>query len=73
MPNELPESHQPLKKRFRESGAWGGILKGLLPINMFWSKSWKLYSELFNQQPEPNPEEQRLKFSKEWIQDWMKE
>lgn len=61
----------------RNSGEWlvnlKEILKGLLPINMFWSKSWKLYSELFNQQPEANPEQQRLKFSKEWIQDWMKE
>ena len=61
----------------RSSGEWlvnlKEILKGRLPINMFWSKSWKLYSELLNQQPETNPEEQRLKFSKEWIQDWMKE
>ena len=61
----------------RNSGEWlvnpKEILKGLLPINMFWSKSWKLYSELLNQQPEPNPEEERLKFSKQWIQDWIKE
>ena len=32
-----------------------------------------MYSEWLKQQPEPIPEEEQLKFSKHWIQDWMKE
>ena len=47
-------------------------LKGRLQIKMLRSKRLKVYSEWLNQQPEPTPEEQRLSFSKQRIQDWMK-
>ena len=47
--------------------------KGRLQIKMSRSKYLKVYSEWLNQQLESIPEEQRLKFSKYLIQDWMKE
>ena len=50
-----------------------GVLKGRLPKKMFRTKCQQVYSEWLKQQPEPIPEEEQLKFSKHWIQDWMKE
>ena len=50
-----------------------GVLKGRLPIKMFRSKCQQVYDEWLKQQPEPVPEQDQLKFSKHWIQDWMKE
>ena len=50
-----------------------GELKGRLPIKMFRSKCQQVYNEWLKQQPEPVPEQDQLKFSKHWIQDWMKE
>ena len=50
-----------------------GVLKGRLPIKMFQSKCQQVYDEWLKQQPEPVPEQDQLKFSKYWIQDWMKE
>ena len=50
-----------------------GVLKGRLPKKMFRTKCQQVYSEWLKQQPEPIPEEEQLKFSKNWIQDWMKE
>ena len=49
------------------------VLKGRLLIKMFQSKSQQVYNELLKQQTEPVPEQDQLKFSKHWIQDWMKE
>ena len=46
------------------------VLKGRLPIKMFWSKYQQVYDEWLKQQPKP--EQNQLKFSKHWIQDWMK-
>ena len=40
---------------------------------MFRSKCQQVYDEWLKQQAEPVPEEDQLKFSKHWIQDWMKE
>lgn len=48
-------------------------LKCRLQIKMFRPKRLKVYSEWLNQQLEPIPEEQRFKFSKHLIQDWMRE
>ena len=50
-----------------------GVLKRRLPKKMFRTKCRQVYSEWLKQQPEPIPEEEQLKFSKHWIQDWMKE
>ena len=50
-----------------------GVLKGCLPIEMFRSKCQQVYDEWLKQQPEPVSEQGQLKFSKPWIQDWMKE
>ena len=50
-----------------------GVLKGRLPKKMFRTKCQQVYSEWLKQQPEPIPEGEQLKFSKHWIQDWMKE
>ena len=50
-----------------------GVLKRRLPIKMFRSKCQQAYDEWLKQQPEPVPEQEHLKFSKNWIQDWMKE
>ena len=50
-----------------------GVLKGRLPMKMFRTKCQQVYSEWLKQQPEPIPEEEQLKFSKHWVQDWMKE
>ena len=49
------------------------VLKGRLLIKMFQSKSQQVYNELLKQQTEPVPEQDQLKFSKHWIQDWVKE
>ena len=48
-------------------------LKERLPIKMCRSKCVQVYSEWLKQQPESIPEEKQLKFSKNLIQDWMKE
>ena len=48
-------------------------MKGRLPIKMFRSKCQQAYYEWLKQQPKPVPEQDQLKFSKHWIQDWMKE
>ena len=50
-----------------------GVLKGRLPIKIFRSKCQQVYNEWLKQQPEPVREQDQLKFSKHWIQDWMKE
>ena len=50
-----------------------GVLKGRLPIKIFRSKCQQVYGEWLKQQPKPAPEQDQLKFSKHWIQDWMKE
>ena len=50
-----------------------GVLKGRLPKKIIRTKCQQVYSEWLKQQPEPIPEEEQLKFSKHWIQDWMKE
>ena len=50
-----------------------GVLKGSLPKKMFGTKYQQVCSEWLKQQPEPIPEEEQMKFSKHWIQDWMKE
>ena len=50
-----------------------GVLKGRLPIKIFRSKYQQVYNEWLKQQPEPVREQDQLKFSKHWIQDWMKE
>ena len=50
-----------------------GVLKGRLPKKMFRTKCQQFYSEWLKQQSDPIPEEEQLKFSKHWIQDWMKE
>ena len=50
-----------------------GVLKGRLPIKMFRSKCQQIYNEWLKPKPEPAPEKDQLKFSKHWIQDWMKE
>ena len=50
-----------------------GVSKGRLPIKMFRSKCQQVYDEWLKQQPKPVPEQDQLKFSKHWIQDWMKE
>ena len=50
-----------------------GVLKGRLPIKMFRSKCQQVYNEWLQQQPNPVPEEDQLKFNKHWIQDWMDE
>ena len=50
-----------------------GVLKGRLPIKMFRTRCQQVYSDWLKQQPEPIPEEEQLKFSKCWINDWMKE
>ena len=50
-----------------------GVLKGRLPKKMFRTKCQQIYSEWLKQQPEPILEEEQLKFSKHWIQNWMKE
>ena len=50
-----------------------GVIKGRLPKEMFRTKCQQVYSKWLKQQPEPIPEEEQLKFSKHWIQDWMKE
>ena len=49
------------------------VLKGRLPKKMFRTKCQQVYLEWLKQQPEPIPEEEELKFSKNCIQDWMKE
>ena len=49
------------------------VLKGRLPMKMFQSKCQQVYEEWLKQQLEPVPEQDQLKFSKHWIQDWMKE
>ena len=79
---------EPSKKRYRESGGsapeigeamfeWfinvPGVLKGRLPIKMLRSKCQQVYDEWLKQQSEPVSEQDQLKFSKHWIQDWMKE
>ena len=48
-------------------------MKGRLPIKIFRSKCQQVYNEWLKQQPEPVREQDQLKFSKHWIQDWMKE
>ena len=50
-----------------------GAFKGRFPIKMFRSKCQQVYSNWLKQQPEPIFEKLQLKFSKFWIQDWMKE
>ena len=50
-----------------------GVLKGRLAIRMFRSECHQVYDEWLKQQPEPVPEQDKLKFSKQWIQDWVKE
>ena len=50
-----------------------GVLKGRLPKKMVRSMCHQVYSEWLKQQPEPISEEEQLKFSKHWIQDWIKE
>ena len=50
-----------------------GVLKGRLPIKMFLSKCQQVYHKWLKEQTEPAPEQDQLKFSKHWIQDWMKE
>ena len=50
-----------------------GVLKGRLPKKLFRPKCQLVYSEWLKQQPEPISEEEQLKFSKLWIQDWIKE
>ena len=40
---------------------------------MFRSKCQQVYEEWLKQQPEPVPEQLQLKFSKHWIQYWIKE
>ena len=49
-----------------------GVLKGRLPITMFPLKCQQLYDQWLKQQPESVPEQDQPKFSKHWIQDWMK-
>ena len=44
-----------------------GTRKGRLPIKMFRSKCLKVYEEWLKQQPEPIPENEQLKFGKNWI------
>ena len=46
-----------------------GVLKERLPIKMFLSKCQQVCDEWLKQQPEPVPEQDQLKFSKDWIQD----
>ena len=48
-------------------------MKGRLPIKMSRSRCQQVYDEWLKQQPESVPEQDKLKFSKHWIQDWMKE
>ena len=50
-----------------------GSLKGRLPKKMFRAKCEQVYTDWLEQQPEPIPEEEQLKFSDHWIQDWMQE
>ena len=50
-----------------------GALKGSLPIKMFRTKCQQVYSEWLKQQPKTIPEEEQLKFSTQWIRDWMEE
>ena len=52
-----------------------GVLKGRLSKKMFRTKCQQVYLKWLKQQPEPIPkeEEEELKFSKHWIQNWMKE
>ena len=53
-----------------------GVFKGRLPKKMFRTKCQQVYLEWLKQKPEPIPEEEeeeQLKFSKHWIQDWMKD
>ena len=40
---------------------------------MFRSKCRQVYDEWLKQQLEPVPVQDQLKFSKHWIQDWMKQ
>ena len=49
------------------------VLKGRLPINMFITKANELYLNWLKQQPEPILEENKLKFTRQWIKGWMKE
>ena len=46
---------------------------GRLPIKMFRSKYHQVYYNWLKQQTELIPKEEQLKFSKHWIQDWMRE
>ena len=48
------------------------VLKGRLPKKTFWRKCQAVDSEWLKQQPETIPKEEQLKFSKDWIQHWMK-
>ena len=48
-------------------------IKGRFPIKTFWSKYHQVYYSWLKQQTEPIPEEGQLKFSKHWIQGWMRE
>ena len=50
-----------------------GTLKGRLPIKMFRSKCLTVYEEWLKQQPELIPENEQLKFGKNWIRGWMDE
>ena len=50
-----------------------GLLKRRLPIKMFRSKCQQVYDEWIKHQPEPVFEQDQLKFSKHWIQYWIKE
>ena len=50
-----------------------GSLKGRLLVKMFRSKCVQVYDEWLKQQPEPIPENERLKFGKNWIRGWMEE
>ena len=49
------------------------VMKGRLPIKTFRSKCQQVYYEWLKQQLKPVPEQDQPKFSKHWIQDWMKE
>ena len=48
-------------------------LKGRLPMKIFKAKCIELYKVWLNNQPEEIKEENQLKFSRCWIQKWMKE
>ena len=50
-----------------------GSLKGRLPVTIFRSKCIELYQLWLEQQNEEIHVDNQLRFSKRWIDDWMKE